>query len=100
MRTMIAAGAVAFFAASALAQTTTDPKTPAVATPDTTNPAAPVAGANSFTEAQAKERFEKAGFTSVTDLVKNKDGVWQGNAMRGGAKVQVSLDFQGNVVAK
>jgi hypothetical protein len=97
---MIAAGAVAFFATSALAQTTTDPKTPAVATPNTTNPAAPVAGANSFTEAQAKERIEKAGFTSVTDLVKNKDGVWQGNAMRSGAKVQVSLDFQGNVVAK
>jgi hypothetical protein len=101
MRTLIiAAGAVAFFATSALAQTTTAPKTPAVATPDTTNPAAPVAGANSFTEAQAKERIEKAGFTNVTDLVKNKDGVWQGNATRGGAKVQVSLDFQGNVVAK
>lgn len=28
----------------------TDSQTPAVATPDTKNPAAPVAGANSFTE--------------------------------------------------
>jgi len=101
MRTLIiAASAVAFFASSALAQTTTDPKTPAVATPETTNPAAPVAGANSFTEAQAKERIEKAGFTNVSDLVKNKDGIWEGSAMRGEAKVQVSLDFQGNVVAK
>ena len=101
MRTLIfAASAVAFFATSALAQTTTDPKTPAVATPETTNPAAPVAGANSFTEAQAKERIEKAGFTNVSGLVKNKDGIWEGSAMRGDAKVQVSLDFQGNVVAR
>jgi len=101
MRTLIiAASAVAFFASNALAQTTTDPKTPAVATPETTNPAAPVAGANSFTEAQAKERIEKAGFTNVSGLVKNKDGIWEGSAMRGEAKVQVSLDFQGNVVAK
>ena len=101
MRTLIfAASAVAFFASSALAKTTTDPKTPAVATPETTNPAAPVAGANSFTEAQAKERIEKAGFTNVSVLVKNKDGIWEGSAMRGDAKVQVSLDFQGNVVAK
>jgi uncharacterized protein with FMN-binding domain len=59
-----------------------------------------VAGANSFTEAQAKERIEKAGFTNVSGLVKNKDGIWEGSAMRGEAKVQVSLDFQGNVVAK
>ena len=59
-----------------------------------------MAGANSFTEAQAKERIEKAGFTNVSGLVKNKDGIWEGSAMRGEAKVQVSLDFQGNVVAK
>ncbi len=101
MRTLIvAASAVAFFATSVLAQTTTDPKAPAVATPATTKPSAPVPGANSFTEAQAKERIEKAGFTDVSGLVKNADVVWQGSALRGGAKVQVSLDYQGNIVAK
>ncbi|PZM08962.1 hypothetical protein CPY51_27275, partial [Rhizobium tubonense] len=67
MKTIIFAAAL--FGASALTSvaqtattTTTNPDTPAVATPDTKNPTAPVAGHNSFTEAQAKERIEKAGY--------------------------------------
>ncbi|MGU3493976.1 PepSY domain-containing protein [Xanthobacteraceae bacterium A53D] len=74
-------------------------QTPAVA-PKETNPAAPVQGANSFTEAQAKERIEKAGFTSVSALKKDDHGVWQGTAMKDGASKPVSVDFQGNVVSK
>ena len=68
-------------------------------TPDTTNPNAPVEGANSFTEGQARSRIEAAGFTKVTDLTKDPKGVWRGRAMKGGAQVAVSLDFQGNVTA-
>ena len=85
---------------SAAAQTATDPKTPAVATPNAVNPAAPVAGANSFTEAQAKQRIENSGFTDVSPLLQADDGIWRGTAMRAGQKVKVSLDFQGNVVAQ
>jgi hypothetical protein len=33
------------------------------------------AGANSFTEAQAKSRIEKAGYTNVSDLSKDKRAV-------------------------
>jgi hypothetical protein len=86
----------------ALAQTTpsTDGETPAVATPETTNPTAPVAGANSFTEAQAKERIEAAGFSDVSSLKLDDQGVWQATAMKDGKSAAVALDYQGNVTTK
>jgi hypothetical protein len=91
-------------ASSALAQTTpkpaTDPKTPAVATPAEKNPTAPVAGANSFTESQAKSRIEGAGYTDVTGLKLDDKGIWQGQAKKDAKSVMVGLDYQGNVVAK
>ena len=61
---------------------------------------APYAGANSFTEAQAVERIEKAGFATVTGLKKDDQGIWRGTGMQGGKSVSVALDFKGNVVAK
>lgn len=88
-----------------LAQTTppanSNAKTPAVNSPNSPpNPGAPVAGANSFTEGQAKSRIEAKGFTAVSDLKKDDAGVWRGHAKQSGKAVAVSLDFQGNVVAK
>ncbi|MBP0446464.1 hypothetical protein J8J14_16940 [Roseomonas sp. SSH11] len=59
---------------------------------------APAAGANSFTEGQARSRIEAAGFTGVQELRKDESGVWRGRAMRGGQTAEVGLDFQGNVV--
>lgn len=59
---------------------------------------APAAGANSFTEGQAKSRIEAAGFTNVTDLKKDDQGVWRGQAQKSGQQVSVALDYQGNVV--
>lgn len=75
----------------------TDAQTPAVATPDTKNPAAPVPGENSFTEAQAKERIEGEGYLNVSALTKGEDGIWTGTAMKDGKSVEVKLDFQGNI---
>lgn len=57
-----------------------------------------LAGANSFTEEQARSRLKDAGFTDVTDLAKDKDGVWRGQAMKGSAEHKVGVDFKGNVV--
>ena len=99
--------AAVFFGAStigALAQTATPPATangdtPAVATPDATNPTAPVAGANSFTEAQAKDRLTKAGYSDVTGLKLDDKGVWRATASKDGKSVQLALDYQGNIVA-
>ncbi|MBZ9870261.1 DUF4142 domain-containing protein [Mesorhizobium sp. BR1-1-9] len=77
----------------------TSSTTPAVSTSDTNNPAAPVPGANSFTEAQAKSRIQDAGFANVSALTKDDKGIWRGTAEKDGKQVTVALDFQGNVVA-
>ena len=69
----------------------------ALAQTTTTETKAPEAGANSFTEAQAKDRIEGAGFTQVTGLRKDEQGIWRATASKGGAQVNVSVDFRGNV---
>jgi hypothetical protein len=102
-KTIFALALLCASAGSAWAQTaptTTDGNTPAVATPDTKKPTAPVEGANSFTEGQAKERIEKAGYTEVKDLKKDDKGIWMAAGMKDGKAVMIALDYQGNVVAK
>ena len=105
MKKIILASAIFATAAfGAYAQTTPAPSangdTPAVATPETANPTAPLEGANSFTEAQAKERIEAAGFTQLEGLMLDDKGIWQSKAMKDGKSVAVSMDYQGNVVSK
>ncbi len=56
-------------------------------------------GANSFTEGQARARFERAGFTDVQDLRKDDAGFWRGRANRGGTAIDVALDFRGRIAA-
>jgi hypothetical protein len=65
-----------------------------------TDPGAPLKGANSFTEGQAKDRVVAAGFTGVSTLNKGGDGIWRGNAMKDGKSVKVAVDFKGNVVSE
>jgi hypothetical protein len=91
-------------AATAFAQTmpTTLPANPpgvGTTTADSKNAAAPVAGRNSFTEAQARSRMEAHGYTHVTRLVKDDKSIWRGKATRNGTSVNVALDYQGNIVA-
>lgn len=61
---------------------------------------APVPGANSFTEGQARSRIEERGFAQVTELRKDEQGIWRGKAMKDGRSVSVSLDYQGNIVGE
>lgn len=77
-----------------------NPSMPAVSTTNRNNSGAPAAGANSFTEAQAKSRMEGAGYANVTKLVKDKDGVWRGKGTKAGKSMDLSLDYQGNILAK
>ncbi len=100
---LAAAIAAAFSVTVASAQTPTPPANSGpnnapVNTPSTTTPGAPVAGANSFTEGQAKSRLEANGYSNVTELKKDDAGVWRGKAMKDGKAVTVSVDFQGNIV--
>lgn len=60
----------------------------------------PLAGANSFTETQAKDRIQKAGFNNVSSLSKDPQGVWRGKAQKSGQEVSIALDYRGNVVQK
>ena len=60
----------------------------------------PQPGANSFTEGQARSRIEAAGFSNVTDLTKDDQGIWRGRGMRNGQQVSVALDFTGAVSSR
>ena len=104
-RPFVIAATAILITTSAFAQTATKPANddasmPAVATPETTNPNAPVAGSNSFTEAQARERLSKAGYSDVSALAKDDKGVWRGKAMKSGASIDVALDYQGNITSQ
>lgn len=96
----IVAVATVISASAALAQTQT-PKTsqttPAISASGEQNPGAPVAGKNSFTEGQAKSRIEGAGYTQVSGLKLDDQGVWRATGTKDGMTGNVSVDFQGNV---
>jgi hypothetical protein len=107
MRKFLTAAALVAVAFPAFAQSQVNPpanpnaSTPAVNSPNgPPNPGAPVAGANSFTEGQAKSRIEANGFTNVSGLKKDDAGVWRGKASKGNQSMNVSVDFQGNVVSR
>ncbi len=74
--------------------------TSASATPTSGTSAAAAAGANSFTEGQAQARIQDAGFTSVSALKKDDQGVWRGTGSKDGQTMPVALDFKGNVSSK
>ncbi|MEN3930584.1 PepSY domain-containing protein [Microvirga sp. W0021] len=97
MKILAIASACILAPSLALAQDTRSPEMPAVSKPDHQNPDAPVKGENSFTESQAKERFEQAGYTNVSGLRLNKDGIWEATAMEGVGQVKLKLDYQGNI---
>jgi hypothetical protein len=100
---LLAAALVGATTFGAYAQTSTTPSTdgdtPAVAMPEDKNATAPVEGANSFTEDQAKERIAEAGYADVAALKLDDKGVWRGTAMKDGKSMNVALDYQGNIIA-
>lgn len=57
--------------------TTTEP---AAASTDQSNRSAPVPGANSCTQAQAKTRIEDTGYSNVSALTRDDKGIWRGSA--------------------
>jgi hypothetical protein len=60
---------------------------------------APLKGANSFTEGQAKDRaIGHGGVDSVSAMKKDDDGIWRGTGTEDGKSVQIAVDYKGNVV--
>jgi putative membrane protein len=85
----------AALSAGAAAQTTTTSPTPSPGAPADKN--APLPGANSFTEGQAKSRLEANGYSNVSGLKKDDNGVWRATATHSGAQVNVTVDYRGNI---
>lgn len=96
-RSIIAAAFAATLATGAFAQANTGSHNPAVKSATAHTTAMAAKGRNSFTESQAQGRIAKAGYANVSKLTKNENGVWQGTATKGGAPVNVALDYKGNV---
>src|SRR4029077_7423081 len=97
---IVLAVCAAVTASAAMAQTPTaksGPNNNAVNSAGQNNSNAPVAGRNSFTEGQAKSRIESAGYTNVSALQKDANGVWRAQDSKGGTTGNVSVDFEGNV---
>lgn len=59
----------------------------------------PLPGANSFAESQARELIKAKGFTDVSPLTNDSQGIWRGTAKSGNGKVQITVDYKGNVSA-
>ena len=93
--------AFCFLSGAACAQSNTPaqagPQNQAVKGVQENNSAAPVKGANSFTMDQAKSQIEAKGYSGVSKLTKDKDGVWRATAVKDGKTGPVSVDYQGNV---
>lgn len=77
------------------ATTSTLPPAMTTTTPSVVSGGKP--GANSFTEDQARKRLMENGYTAVTDLAKDKDGVWRGRATKNSKSVAVSVDYKGDI---
>jgi putative membrane protein len=85
---MAPGGAVSPPAANAAVDTSADADVPATA------------ASNSFTEGQARDHIQNAGYTDISGLTKTADGMWTAKAKKGGKTVDVALDFKGAVTAK
>jgi hypothetical protein len=100
---LVSAAAIAALAIVSACSPDSDKTNPAIATDEARaerETAAPAAGANSFTEAQARDHAMKAGFADIGTLTQAADGTWQGAATKDGASVTVVVDYQGNVTTQ
>ncbi len=63
------------------------------------NATTPAHGANSFTRGEVRRRLAARGFSQVSGLKKDTNGVWRGQATHDGAATAVWLDYKGNAGA-
>ena len=62
--------------------------------------APPQSGNNSFTEEQARGHLANAGYTEITGMTQDAQGVWRGQATKDGKTSEVSVDYQGSVTPR
>lgn len=77
---------------------------PALAEAPAANPTAteagPAAKGNLFTENQARAHLLHLGYTNVSGLTKDENGVWHGSAIKDGNTRTVAVDVKGTATAK
>jgi putative membrane protein len=71
-------------------------ETPAT-TPGASTEASPAPKGNLFTEQQAREHLSHLGYTGISDLTKDENGVWRGSATKDGNTRTVAVDVKGAV---
>jgi hypothetical protein len=88
---------VCLMAGGTMAQGTSNDSNPAIQRQEPSSAAGPAKGANSFTEGQAKSLIEGKGYTNVSGLAKDGDGVWRGRGQKEGNQLSVWVDYRGAV---
>jgi hypothetical protein len=97
MRSLIVVAAIASLTAGA-AFAQYDAKQPTNPPAAQTKPAMPTTPSSAaLTETQAKARIEAQGFSNVSELKKDSQGMWNATAMKDGKAVHLSLDARGQV---
>lgn len=95
---LVTAAAASLFASAALADPAmSGPNNAPIKSPDTNISSMPVKGANSFTEGEARDHIKAKGYSHISALKKDSNGIWRGMARMKGKRVHVSVDFEGNV---
>lgn len=82
----------------ALAQQNPAMENPSVVPPNAGGALSP--GANSFSEGQARDLLISQGYSDVSKLMNDSQGIWRGTAMSGTKRVRVSVDYKGNISAQ
>ena len=74
---------------------------PATAAPEAAHenpdPTPGLAESSPITEEQAKAKIEAEGYSEISALMKDENGMWTASAMKDGKPVQLSLNEQGNI---
>lgn len=80
--------------------TTTTPGSVSAPVPPSSAAAAPPSVVRAITEDQARTQIEANGYSSVSRLRKDAEGIWRGKATKDGLQVNVNLDVKGKVTAE
>ncbi len=91
----VAIGAVALLACPVAAQV---PSAAQLQNPELEKKLKP--GANSFMESQARELLERQGYSNVSSMINDQNGIWHGKAIKDQKTFDVSVDYQGKIAAK
>lgn len=81
--------------------TTTTPNSQASPTPPASaSKASPSASLSYLTQDQAKAKIEAEGYSKVSGLRRDTEGIWRGKAEKDGLILNVTLDREGTVTAR